>query len=91
MREMELDLRAADDPRELHRLIRDAFEIRDAYGANLDALYDALTSVCAECLVCVRFRPDKVQPFLNYQNKALRVLRDAAAENPRLRFRFVPE
>ncbi len=91
MREIELDIRAANDPRELHGLIRRAFAFADAYGANLDALHDLLTAVCGECRVRVLYRPDQPQPFCNYQNKALRVLRDAQDENPSLRLEFLPE
>lgn len=91
MREIILDVREANDPRELHDSIRNAFELRDFYGANLDALFDALTSVGQETEVTLRYRPEKQQPYLNYQNKALRVLQDAQEENPRLHFVFEAE
>ncbi len=91
MRELELDIRAADDRHELHGLIRAAFDFRDAYGENLDALFDALTSVRADTQVTVRYRPDKSQPYLNYQNKMLHVMHDAQQENHHLRFELQPE
>lgn len=63
-------------------LLGAALELPDWWGRNLDALYDCLTQpVCAARLV-VEGRQDVEETA--FGRRLLRVLEDAAAENPHL-------
>ena len=56
----------------------------DWYGGNLDALFDCLTDLREDTVICLE-NPDGLERRLGaFGGRALRVLREAAEENPHL-------
>ena len=70
----------------LHALIKEAFNFPDYYGANLDALYDMLTTL-EEPRHLELCGIDNVDASIRtYVPKLERVLEDAAKENPKFTY-----
>ena len=68
----------------LHRLLAEQLDFPAWYGGNLDALYDCLTDLTEETSV-IQFHSQAVAETLGAgYDRFCRVLKDAAAENPRL-------
>ncbi len=81
MRELTLDARELTDKARLHDALAGAFAFPAGYGRNLDALHDLLTALPPTRLTLLH--ADALPQALGrYGALALRVLRDAAAENP---------
>lgn len=80
MTELILDGLAVRSREELHDALAQGLHLPAYYGRNLDALFDCLTERREE--TCLRLRNAERLP---YGEKLLRVLRDAAEENPSLR------
>ena len=76
------------DKAELHRALSRQLEFPDYYGANLDALYDMLTSWTEPCRIVLRNRALLQEHLQDYLRRLLRVLEDAALENPNVSFCF---
>lgn len=71
---------------ELHDALARQLSLPAYYGRNLDALFDCLTELREECEITLR-DPERLFAALGvYADVLQAVLRDAAAENPRLRF-----
>ncbi|MDY3619285.1 barstar family protein [Agathobaculum sp.] len=82
MRELLLDAETLYTRGQLHDAFARALALRDdEYGRNLDALYDTLTA-CPPTRLTLRHAEMLVVNLGNYGELALRVLADAAAENP---------
>ena len=68
----------------LHRLLAEQLDFPAWYGGNLDALYDCLTDLTEETTV-ILFHSQAVAETLGAgYDRFCRVLKDAAAENPKL-------
>ncbi len=63
----------------IHRLIKESGIWYE--GDNLDALYDALTSICEECEIFVSLGGDISDDLFEYVESTLDTFRDAADEN----------
>ena len=78
-----LDGAAVMGREDLHEKLARGLGLPDWYGGNLDALYDCLTDL-EETVICIANRSSLEEALGNYVNLFLRVLKDAAEENPRL-------
>ena len=68
----------------LHRTLAAGLHFPDWYGGNLDALFDCLTDLREDTVICLE-NPDGLERRLGaFGGRALRVLREAAEENPHL-------
>lgn len=63
-------------------LLGQALDLPEWWGRNLDALYDCLTQ--PDCPRCLELRNRAAMAETPFGRRLLRVLRDAAAENPLL-------
>ena len=72
---------------DLYRKLAEGLDFPEWYGGNLDALYDCLTDL-EETTIRITDRRELEITLGDYVNKVFRVLRDAAAENDRLRIEF---
>lgn len=48
MKEIHIDCRSLDNPKQLHELLRRELSFPDWYRPNLDALHDCLTGICED-------------------------------------------
>ncbi len=88
MRKIYLDLNEAHDKKSLHEYLKRRFGFPDYYGANLDALYDCLTSI-AEPTAVGFFLPtpdgsDIDIDYLVYLDRVKQVFMGAEEENGQL-------
>ena len=74
-----LDAQKMTRKSEAHEYLKQALDLPDYYGKNLDALYDCLTEMGEE-QICFINTDDGSEYF----KKVYRVFRDAAKENPLL-------
>lgn len=81
MLELLLDAQSLHTRAQVHDALAAAFAFPADYGRNLDALYDLLT-VCPPTRLTLRHAEHLVDALGNYGELLLRVLADAAAENP---------
>ena len=81
MRELLLDAETLYTRAQAHDALAKAFGFPADYGRNLDALYDLLTAYSPARLT-LRHAEMLVVHMGNYGELLLRVLADAAAENP---------
>ena len=84
MRELLLDAETLYTRAQAHDALAKAFGFPADYGRTLDALYDLLTA-CPPARLTLRHAEKLVDNMGNYGELLLRVLADAAAENPRFR------
>lgn len=69
---------------EIHAMLAQELSFPAHYGQNLDALYELLTEIGAETLLVID-RPWHARRIDGYVDRVLRVLEDAAGENPHLK------
>lgn len=81
MREGLLDAETFYTREQVHDALAKALYFPAHYGRNLDALYDELTA-CPPTRLTLRHAEALVGHLGNYGELILRVLADAAAENP---------
>ena len=81
MRELLLDAETLYTRAQAHDALAKAFGFPADYGRTLDALYDLLTA-CPPARLTLRHAEKLVDNMGNYGELLLRVLADAAAENP---------
>ena len=68
----------------LHRLLAEQLDFPAWYGGNLDALYDCLTDLMEETSIILLHSQAAAETLGAGYDCFCRVLKDAAAENPRL-------
>lgn len=81
MREVTLDITPFEEKISLHRYFKEALDFPFYYGANLDALYDELTSEMDGLRVTVLYPATPKGKMVEYLPRLLRVFEDAAREN----------
>ena len=82
--ELIIDGSALPEAAAVHDLFTRALDLPEWYGRNLDALFDCLTD-CPEALTVRLLHRDRLEDRLGRRGQGLtRLLRRAAAENPRL-------
>lgn len=77
-----IDLQGVTSLIRLHENLKRAFHLSDAYGANLDALYDVLTEIGMTHRILFR----NVSPEIDILR---RLSADAMAENPEIEIQFI--
>lgn len=84
MRELHLEVFALSGREEIHDFFQESLSLPEAYGRNLDALFDVLTDVSEDTKIVVETGGLEPHGLGAYARQLLRVLRDAAEENERL-------
>ena len=74
------------EPQKAHEYLAGVMDFPEYYGGNLDALYDCLTDICDESLVCIEYDGDDLES--EYFHMILGVFIDAVAYNKVLRLQF---
>ncbi len=83
-----IDGSAIRDRETFHALLAERLHLPDWYGRNLDALHDCLTDA-ADVTLVLRNAGAMTAALGAYGEAALRVFRDAAAENPAFGFEVI--
>jgi ribonuclease inhibitor len=76
------------DPAATHAYLKRKLTLPDYYGANLDALWDCLTTDLTGKKIIIRNRDAIITNLGSYGEALLQVFQDAAEENERLRIEF---
>lgn len=87
MKEITLDGRRMDTRAKTHAYLQKQLDLPDYYGANLDALFDCLTSL-SDTSIILDYKQAMTNELGNYGQQLLAVFAQAAAENSGLRFRL---
>lgn len=82
---IELDGRKMDTRSATHQYLINELQLPAHYGKNLDALYDCLTELHRVKIVLI-YKEAMLNALGGYGQSLLRVLKDAAQENPGLIF-----
>lgn len=91
MREVALDLTSFEEKISLHRYLKETLGFPFYYGANLDALYDELTSETNDLSVTITLPEEPKGMMAGYLPRLCIVFEDAARENYHLKVQFVKE
>ena len=90
MKDIQLDIICFEEKTSLHRYLKEALDFPFYYGANLDALYDELSSTTEQLAITVRYAVKPIGKLADYLPKLIRVFQDCARENYNLSIRFEP-
>ena len=88
MQNMILDIRSFEDKQALHQYFQEQLGFDDYYGANLDALYDELTSTTDPLSLTLRYPGKPTGEMKRYIPRLLAVFQDAMRENYNLSVQF---
>lgn len=80
MKEITIDCRQVDSPREFHHALAEALALPAWYGYNLDALHDCLTTLPEEISLTLLHFEEMRKWAVGFR----RVLEDSSKENPHL-------
>lgn len=83
VKEIRLEESRLQDKKEAHEYLKEALCFPDHYGRNLDALYDCLTEL-KPCRITFAVSKEPIESS-GYAEKILRVLKEAAKDNPNLK------
>ena len=83
-----LDCVMLSERTQAHEYLAKLLQLPDYYGKNLDALFDCLTEF-GECTILLKGK-ESIQGTDGYAGKVLKVLEDAARENPCLEIISAP-
>jgi len=89
MREVVLDIRPLSGKRVIHQYLKDQLALSLYYGANLDALYDELTSLSKPITIILQYSISLNGAQKPNYSELVRVFADAARDNDFLSVRFV--
>lgn len=90
MRDVLIDFRECTDKREMHEIIRQKLELPEWYGANLDALWDALLGMTELPLhVCILTKKEKSQDMA--VERIIDTFVDASQENSDITVEIIKE
>ncbi len=81
MQELTLDITPFEEKVSLHRYLKERLDLPFYYGANLDALYDELSSITEPTRVTLIYSTSPRGRMIEYTPRLLRVFDDAAREN----------
>lgn len=81
MQEIKLDISVFEEKIPLHRYLKEQLGLPFYYGANLDALYDELSSFTEPTHITLAYTTKPKGRMLNYTPRILRTFGDAANEN----------
>ena len=84
MKTIELDIENIQTVRALHIYLRYMLRLAPCSGANLDALHDLLCQESEPLRIVLRAGESMSGEMAAYWPRLLRVIEDAAQENPRL-------
>ena len=85
MQEILLDITPFEEKIALHRYLKEQMGFPFYYGANLDALFDELTSITEPVQLTLRYSTTPLGDMVDYTPRLLRVFGDAAQENYNLK------
>ena len=88
MQNMILDIRSFEEKQALHQYLREQLGFDFYYGANLDALYDELTSITEPLSLTLRYPKKPKGEMARYIPRLLAVFQDAVRENYNLSVQF---
>ena len=83
--EIVLDAKRFKGRSRAHAYLKEALQLPDYYGQNLDALYDCLGEIGEETVIVVPEVIQKKESLGDYGKTMLRVFKDAAQENKMLK------
>ena len=81
MRQILLDITPFEDKISLHRYLKEQLDLPFYYGANLDALYDELSSITEATALTLRYSTAPRGKMIEYTPRLLTVFGEAAREN----------
>ena len=85
MQEFKLDVSTFEEKISLHRYLKECMGFPFNYGANLDALYDELSSITEPTHITLYYSTRPKGKMLEYTPRLLKVFSDAASGNYNLR------
>lgn len=91
MREVTLNLTTFEEKISLHSYLKETLSFPFYYGANLDALYDELTSETSDLSITVVLPAQPKGGMVDYLPRLRMVFEDAARENYHLKVQFTEE
>lgn len=91
MREVTLNLTTYEEKISLHSYLKETLSFPFYYGANLDALYDELTSETSDLSITVVLPAQPKGGMVDYLPRLRMVFEDAARENYHLKVQFTEE
>ena len=91
MREVTLNLTSFEEKISLHSYLKETLSFPFYYGANLDALYDELTSETSDLSITVVMPAQPKGGMVDYLPRLRMVFEDAARENYHLNVQFTEE
>jgi Barstar, RNAse (barnase) inhibitor len=90
-RNITIDFVGVSDKEEFHNRIKEAIQVPDYYGNNLDALYDILTEELNEAVIRI-LGINKMDPSMNdYIKRFRRMCSDICEENDEIKIIFVED
>ncbi len=88
MKKIDLDMNIPHSRQQIHEYLKVKLDLPDYYGANLDALYDCLTTITEPTAVGVTYQfppyESEDHDLIAYLEKIKMVFRDAEDDNPNL-------
>ena len=88
MKDIQLDITPFQDKTTLHQYLKEAMDFPFYYGANLDALYDELSSTTESISILLRYPAAPAGKMADYLPRLLAVFQDSARENYNLTIRY---
>jgi ribonuclease inhibitor len=85
MQEIQLDVSAFEEKISLHRYLKENMGFPFYYGANLDALFDELSSITEPTHITLVYSTRPLGKMAGYTPRLLKVFGDAADGNYNLR------
>ena len=76
-----LDITPFEDKISLHRYLKEQLDFPFYYGANLDALYDELSSITDATALTLKYSTSPKGKMIEYTPRLLKVFDEAAHEN----------
>ncbi len=88
MRNIILDIRPFAEKIALHQYLKEHLDFSFYYGANLDALFDELTSTTEPTSIVLRYPAHPTGKLADYLPRLLAVFQDSARDNYNLNLQF---
>jgi len=88
MKDIQLDITPFQEKIALHQYLKEAMDFPFYYVANLDALYDELSSTTEPVSITLRYPAAPTGKMVDYLPRLLAVFQDSARENYNLTIRY---